>query len=136
MDETSIVRILSSPVVPLWAAFLVVLVTAIRFSPQWLDRWLAFAQQRRAAKDQDLTWLRDEVGRLAARVKTLEEESVGWRNKVHEVEEDRSKWMTRAIKAEAALDGLGEVRQASANAAAEIRLDAISKEKKGGGTSD
>lgn len=126
MDDWGIVRLFWSPATPLWGLFLVVLVTAIRMSPQWMERWLAFVQARRAARDQDMTRLREEVGRLSDRVEQLE-------HKVEECESDRATWMSRAIKAEASLDGMGEVRQAAANAAAEVRLDAIDKAARTGG---
>ena len=69
---------------------------------------------------------------LSERVAALEAECVALRLEVNECRKREGEWMTRALTAEALLQGTGEIRQAAASAAAEIRLDAQGKNRKDG----
>jgi hypothetical protein len=93
---------------------------------QWIARRQAIAAERQADRDAlaaekaaDWSRIRDEVSRLADRVKVLEAEAAHWRERAITAEAE-------SIKKQAIIDGHGEVRQAAASAAAEARhADAI-----------
>ena len=98
---------------------------------QWVAMRQAQAAEKRAveaakeaAKAADWSRIRDEVDRLAGRVRLLEEQ-------VAECERDRLHWMDRAIKAEAVLMGQGETRQQAQRIVAVERLTDKRKKEQG-----
>lgn len=91
----------------------------------YLDR----RRLKQLEKGGDWTRLRAEIDRLDERCDHLQSE-------VDECRRREGEWMARAIAAESALYSQGEVRQAAANAAAEVRLDALDKRKSGDGKAD
>ena len=110
-----------------------VITAAVKISPAWVERMNERARDKAAERSEDWKRLREEIGRLADRVKTLEDTCDVLARKVRDCEDREANWMRRAIQAEAALQGQGEVRQAAAAAQAEIRLDASDKAKKAAG---
>lgn len=78
--------------------------------PNFMDRWLALKAARAAEKAADWSRLRDlchdhgeEITRLNSRCDFLQAE-------VDECRQREAEWMHRAIKAEAASEGMGEAR--------------------------
>jgi hypothetical protein len=72
----------------------------------------------------DWTRLRAEIDRLDERCDHLQRE-------VDECRRREGEWMTRALQAEALMQGNGEIRQAASIAAAEVRIDAADRKKNG-----
>lgn len=94
--------------------------------PAVMQQWIARRQAIAAEKDAEWKRLRDEVVRIDGRCDFLQRE-------VDECREREGKWMSRALTAEAIVQGHGEVRQAAAAASAEARLAEIDRNKKGDG---
>lgn len=102
---------------PLWAFGATYVIRTVRFWPDLMARWNERVRTR-ATIDGEL------YERLAARVEVLEK-------KVAACEADRDHWKSRAIIAEAIVQGQGEVRQQSSRVVASDRLARRSEE--GGG---
>src|SRR5688572_23381575 len=86
--------------------------------PAVMQLWIARRQAIATEKGKDWIRLREEINRLDERCDHLQRE-------VDECREREGVWMGRAIAAESKLQGEGDVRQAAAVAAAEVRLDDI-----------
>lgn len=131
MDEINAVAAFLSPGLPLWGIFLVVLVTAIRMTPVWLERWLAFLQARQAAKEQDWNRLRDEVNRLDTRIKDLESQKVDQEAENERCRRDLAAAVKRIAELEGYMLGQGQARQEAANIVAVERISDAERKKDG-----
>lgn len=99
------------------AVILALLVARIWNSvPALVGRWIEFRKLKAAERGAD--WRR------------LREERNHYHDLLRECEQERALLQHRAVTAEAALQGYGDVRQAAAAAAAEVRLDAADKARK------
>lgn len=113
------------PGIPLWGMFLVVLVTAIRHSPRWLESWLQRQRDRQAAKDSDSRRWLEEIEYLRNELKTerreRQKESEHCRAELADVREELAAERAERMKLRSIIDGIGEIRKAGAHAAAEER---------------
>lgn len=107
-----------------------VIIAAVKISPAWVARMNERARDKAQERNEDWNRLREEIGRLAKRVGTLEETCDMLSRKVRECEAREISWMRRAIQAEAALMGQGEAKQEAARIVAVDRL--MDKEDKKG----
>jgi hypothetical protein len=101
-----------------WTSTAVLLLFVVRMwngAPAMLDRWLAFRTAKANEKSADWTRLRDEINRLNAWCHELQEA-------VDECRQREAEWMSRAVTAEATLQGYGEWRQIQAVREASKRL--------------
>lgn len=112
-----------------WTIAAVLMLMACRLwngLPAVMAQWIAWRRQRQEEKDaQEQARLRARAAdwdRLRGIVARLDE-------RVAFLERERTLWMDRAIRAEAIIQGQGEVRQAAANASAEVRLDDAERRK-------
>lgn len=99
MDDAALL-----PWVPLWMASLAVIAAVVRKWPDIMDKSNERERDKATAKDNDWTRLREEVERLAGRVKVLEAEAEAWRHRAITAEADNAR--LKAIEM-----GFGEVRQ-------------------------
>lgn len=123
MGDAGIWGLLRSPGPPLYVAVLIVGVMAWKIYPLVLARILEGRRDRDAAKAGDWSRLRDEITRLDARCDHLQRE-------VDECRAREGEWMNRAILAESALLGKGEVKQeAQRIVSAEREIDAAARDR-------
>lgn len=134
MDEINTVAAFLSPGLPLWGIFLVVLVTAIRMTPLWMERWIAYLQAKHEArerkeaakeraKEQDWARLREEIVRLDSRCAALEAREEECRTNLAAVREELATERAERKRLERLMMAEGEIRQAQAAAQAEMRAD-------------
>lgn len=99
--------------------------------PAVMQQWIARRQAIAAEKDAEWRRLSDEVTRLAARHDECEDKLAAEREERHqqvsELRDELAAERAERTKQQAINDGRGEVRQAAASAAAEVRLDELSK---------
>jgi septal ring factor EnvC (AmiA/AmiB activator) len=130
MDEVNTVRALLWPGLPLWGIFLVALVTAIRMTPQWMEKWVAYLQSKQAAKEQDWRRLRDEITRLDSRIKDLESQKVEQEAENERCRHDLASAVKRIAELEGYLLGQGKANQEAANIVAIERITEAERKKK------
>jgi len=124
MDETGLLNILRWPGTPLWAIALMAGVMAFKTWPYILERWNERLRDRATERAGDWKRLREEIARLCDRCERLEARDEECRTNLLAVREDLAAERGERMKLQAIIDGMGEIRQAAANAAAEVRLDA------------
>ncbi len=116
----------------------------IRTGPAWLAKKIEADRAKYNEREGDWTRLREEIHRLNQRLneeierarverEAQEQENRRCRHELAVISAKLGQEVTERIKLQAILDGMGEIRQAAANASAEVRLDAIDKQKKGDG---
>lgn len=101
---------------PLAAIAATLIVTVVR-------AWPAIMAKVNEARRDRANIRTSELERMDARMQRLEDRCEALEAAVRECEKREAEWRRRAVTAEAALQGQGEVRQAGAVAAAEARID-------------
>lgn len=118
-------RLLSLFTVPaaVWAGLLAACVAWVRTRPLIIRALSERHRDREVAETADWARLRDEIGRLDQRIKNLEEENERCRKDLADVRDKLSSERAERLRFERLLQASGEIKQAEAIAAAEVRRD-------------
>lgn len=109
MDEAFVNKLVFLLGIPAWGGLLIYAMRTAKVWPELAARFNERFRDRAQISSGDWRNLREQIEWLT--------------NEVKECRKSEGEWMQRAMKAEAQLMGVGEVRAAAANAAAEIRAD-------------
>jgi septal ring factor EnvC (AmiA/AmiB activator) len=134
MNETGLLSIFMRPATPLYMGVLLLAVYIVNRWPALMAERTKWWQTRSDAKaverDKDWSRLREEISRLEERCARIEAREEECRQNLKEVRDELADERAERKKLQAIIDGWGEVRQAAANAAAEVRADEAEKAKK------
>lgn len=141
MNDTGLLSVFMRPATPLYMGVLLLAVYIVNRWPAlmaertkwWQTRSDAKASERdKEASERDKDWsrLREEIARLEERCARIEAREEECRQNLKEVRDQLADEAAERKKLQAIIDGWGEVRQAAANAAAEVRADEAEKAKK------
>lgn len=134
MNDTGLLSVFMRPATPLYMGVLLLAVYIVNRWPALMAErtkwWQTRSDAKASERDKDWSRLREEIARLEERCARIEAREEECRQNLKEVRDQLADEAAERKKLQAIIDGWGEVRQAAANAAAEVRADEAEKAKK------